>query len=97
VVKDKKTLDRLKQNGQVVFRYCTKTGEPDGYPSNPNGSVDNIAGICDESGRILGLMPHPERHIDFTHHPRWTGQGDRREGDGILIIRNGVGYAKKSL
>ncbi|HTY45955.1 MAG TPA: phosphoribosylformylglycinamidine synthase I [Patescibacteria group bacterium] len=97
VAKDKKTLEKLKQNGQVVLRYCTPKGEPDGYSWNPNGSVDNIAGICDESGRILGLMPHPERHVDITHHPRWTGQKTGKDGDGILIIRNGVEYARRNL
>jgi phosphoribosylformylglycinamidine synthase I len=97
IATDKKVLPRLKKNGQIAFQYCDKLGKLSGYPYNPNGSVDNIAGICDETGRVLGLMPHPERHTDFSQHPRWTGMKNRKEGDGLQIIRNGVGYAKKNL
>lgn len=97
VTKDKRTLEKLRQNEQIVFRYCDEKGDFGGYPLNPNGSVDNIAGICDESGRILGLMPHPERHIEFSQHPRWTKRKSHKEGDGFLIIRNGVEYARKNL
>ncbi len=95
VAKDKTVLDRLKQNGQIVFQYCDCRGQlNNGYPVNPNGSVDNIAGICDESGRILGLMPHPERHIEVFQHPRWQGVGS---GDGLRIFENAVNYVKKIL
>lgn len=97
VVKDKKVLERLKQNTQVVFNYCNERGDPGDYPDNPNGSVDDIAGICDDSGRVFGLMPHPERHVEFSQHPRWTGEKKRKEGDGIFIIKNGVEYARKNL
>lgn len=105
-------LERLRQNGQVVFQYCDEQGNPAGYPYNPNGSQNNIAGICDITGRILGLMPHPERHIEFTQHPRWTSIGDTpaqrnrvragvspidKDGDGFLIFKNGVEYARKFL
>jgi len=92
VVKDKSVLGRLKNNGQIVFQYCDKEGNLKGYPYNPNGSYENIAGICDESGRIFGLMPHPERHIDYLQHPRWLKE---KEADGLKIFRNGVEYAKK--
>ena len=95
ITEDKATLERLKKNRQVVFQYCDEKGNLAGYPSNPNGSIDNIAGICDETGRILGLMPHPERHIAVRQHPRW--QGTRKEGDGIRIFKNGVEYARKYL
>lgn len=62
------------------------------YPWNPNGSMGNIAGVCDETGRILGLMPHPERFIDITHHPRWT-RGERRDPpDGFRLFLNAVAY-----
>jgi phosphoribosylformylglycinamidine synthase subunit PurQ / glutaminase len=74
VVKDETVLKRLKQNGQIVFRYSSAQGELKGY--NPNGSLENIAGICDPTGRILGLMPHPERHIGRFQHPRWFGGRD---------------------
>lgn len=93
VCKDKAVLEDLRKKGQIVFQYCDSRGNLGGYPHNPNGSVDNIAGICDETGRILGLMPHPERHIDIAQHPRWEKTG--QESNGMLIFRNGVNYAQK--
>jgi phosphoribosylformylglycinamidine synthase len=62
------------------------------YPDNPNGSMGNVAGMCDATGRVLGLMPHPERHIDPTHHPRWTRGEARPEGDGLKLFHNAVRY-----
>ncbi len=62
------------------------------YPDNPNGSMANTAGVCDATGRVLGLMPHPERHIDPTHHPRWTRGEGRQPGDGLAVFRNAVEY-----
>jgi phosphoribosylformylglycinamidine synthase len=59
---------------------------------NPNGSQGNVAGLCDYTGRVLGLMPHPERHVLPTHHPRWTREGLREEGDGMALFRNAVAY-----
>jgi phosphoribosylformylglycinamidine synthase I len=97
VVKDKEVLGRLKKNGQIVFQYCDEESRLSDYPYNPNGSAENIAGICDKTGRILGLMPHPERHIESKQHPRWTGLKDRKEGDGLAIFKNGVEYARKNL
>lgn len=60
---DGKTLKALEDNGQILFRYCTATGQTN-PASNPNGSLNNIAGICDRTGKILGMMPHPERASD---------------------------------
>jgi len=97
VVKDNLVLERLKNNSQIVFQYCDKEGNLKGYPYNPNGSEENIAGICDETGRILGMMPHPERHIDFWQHPRWERKDGQKEGDGLQIFKNGVEYAKRYL
>lgn len=94
---DESILQRLRANRQIVFRYCNEKGESQGYPCNPNGSEDNIAGICDETGRILGLMPHPERHVEVSQHPRWAPAPDKKEGDGLQIFRNGVEYVKKYL
>ena len=59
-------------------------------PENPNGSIANIAGLCDTTGRVLGLMPHPERFLFATQHPQWTRLGLRGEGDGIKVFRNAV-------
>jgi len=61
-------------------------------PANPNGSVANIAGLTDSSGRVLGLMPHPERFLFATQHPQWTRNGFRGEGDGMKLFRNAVNY-----
>ena len=98
VPKSKQMLKRLKAQGQVIFRYCDELGNDPLYPQNPNGSVDHIAGIADITGRIFGLMPHPERHFLFTHHPRWTRLKKReRWGDGAKIFQNGVDYVKKKL
>ncbi len=63
-----------------------------GLPDNPNGSQGDIAGLCDETGRVLGLMPHPERFVTWTQHPCWTSQPARPEGDGLAIFRKAVGY-----
>lgn len=72
VAKDQPTLDKLEAENYVAFKYVDESGNEGGYPVNPNGSVNSIAGFTDSTGRILGLMPHPERHIRHTQHPRWT-------------------------
>jgi len=95
IPKNDKILNKLKQNDQIVFRYCDESGkENKDYPGNPNGSIFDIAGICDPTGRIFGLMPHPERHIHKTQHPRWT-RLEKGKADGIEIFRNGVKEAAK--
>jgi phosphoribosylformylglycinamidine synthase len=83
-------LGGLRESGQVVLRYIGANGSKPAYPDNPNGSADDIAGLCDVSGRVLGLMPHPERHILPTHHPQWTRHGLAVEGDGLKLFRNAV-------
>lgn len=97
------TLDKMESAGQIVFRYALPEGAAAeaSYPHNPNGSMRDIAGVCDPSGRVLGIMPHPERFLDFTNHPRWTALKDAlerdgkpvpTEGDGQKIFRNAVEY-----
>ncbi len=90
------TLEELKKNGQVVLKYVDDQGREAGYPWNPNGSTECIAGICDPTGRVLGLMPHPEKHQDPTNHPQWTRRG-LREADGLRVFRNACAYVKKTL
>jgi phosphoribosylformylglycinamidine synthase I len=85
-------LQGLQQAGQVVLRYVGGEGQPASYPANPNGSQEDVAGVCDASGHMLGLMPHPERHVLPTQHPRWTRQGLAAEGDGLRLFRNAVLY-----
>jgi phosphoribosylformylglycinamidine synthase subunit PurQ / glutaminase len=92
VMADATELLKLEQSGQVVFRYADTEGKPTAaYPDNPNGSLGNVAGLCDPTGRILGLMPHPERNVNPLHHPRWTRRKQPGiEGDGLRIFRNAV-------
>jgi phosphoribosylformylglycinamidine synthase I len=85
-------LKGLEQAGQVVLRYINPEGSEVGYPLNPNGSQGEVAGLCDATGRVLGLMPHPERHVLPTQHPRWTREGLAEEGDGLALFRNAVRY-----
>ncbi len=97
IAKNENILQAIKDNGQVVFRYCAKDGRKPDYPDNPNGAEDDIAGITDPTGRVLGLMPHPERHYLFTQHPFWTRlDKEGRYGDGAKIFQNGVNYIKKN-
>ncbi len=91
-------LNTLKLNKQVVFSYCAPDGNNPTYPQNPNGSTENIAGIVDTTGRVLGLMPHPERHLLFEQHPYWTRLKKTSDlGDGAKIFENGVNYVKEHL
>ncbi len=96
-------LQRLEEAGCVAIRYTEETGRPAGgrFPWNPNGSLNDIAGICDASGRLFGLMPHPERFLMFTQHPYWTrlaaeykksGKPVPTEGQGMMIFKNAVTY-----
>jgi len=85
-------LKSLIENNQIVFQYVSPKNEKAEYPFNPNGSVHDIAGICDPTGRVLGLMPHPERHIDPTNNPLWTRKGLSSEGDGLVLFKNAVQY-----
>ncbi len=79
---DAATLDRLERDGQVALRYSGGT--------NPNGSARDIAGVCDPTGRVFGLMPHPERFLRWENHPRWTREERRAEGDGVRFFRCAV-------
>jgi len=97
IPKDRGVLKRMKDKGLIVFEYVDDAGKRAAYPHCPNGSVENIAGICDPTGRIFGLMPHPERHITACQHPTWTRSGKKPAGDGFAIFRNGVSYARRCL
>ena len=90
VVADPEILPKL----NAVLYYTDENRNKAGYPHNPNGSIGNIAGICDSSGRIFAVMPHPERHIRGTQHPHWTRHGAKKYGDGFQIFLNAVKWAK---
>ena len=99
VARDDEELARLDAAGQLVLRYLPLDGsgrddfnQPVPYPDNPNGSMANVAGVCDPTGRVLGLMPHPERHIQRTHHPRWTRSETQSTGDGLQLFTNAVKF-----
>jgi phosphoribosylformylglycinamidine synthase I len=102
-------LRQLKENDQIVFQY-SKTADQlaaGEYPYNPNGSLSDIAGICDPTGRIFGLMPHPEAYNHFTNHPNWPKRlqelqraGQKlvnEEGEGVKIFKNAVEYVRSKL
>jgi phosphoribosylformylglycinamidine synthase I len=97
VVESPDVLDRLRADGQIVYRYTGPEGEPAGYPWNPNGSADDIAAICDPTGRVLGMMPHPERHCLPTHDPRWPRRGLADEGEGLRLFRRAVQFVQRDL
>ncbi len=98
------TLEQLIGNGQVVMQYALSNGEAaqGKWPENPNGSLYDVAGICDPTGRVFGLMPHPEAFNHYTNHPRWTyyKEGSRSDGtvseplkpQGIKIFQNAVKF-----
>lgn len=96
------TLGRLRAQHQVVARYLGADGAPtQAWPDNPNGSPDAIAGICDPSGRLFGLMPHPDAFLYPFHHPDWVRRRTLgtapAQGDGLAIFRNGVDAAAARL
>ena len=79
---DESGLATLNANDQIALRYVDR---------NPNGATDNIAGVCDQSGRILGLMPHPERFLFATNHPQWTKQAETARRNGVAFDEMGLG------
>jgi phosphoribosylformylglycinamidine synthase len=95
VARDADVLTRMDRRGQLVLRYQSLRGQIPAavaYPDNPNGSMADVAGVCDATGRVLGLMPHPERFVDPTQHPRWTRESQRAPGDGLRVFQNAVRY-----
>ena len=103
VLRDEEMLARLRDEGQVALRYVTADGDRADYPANPNGSIDGIAGITNARGNVLGLMPHPERHLRLMHSPSWTRQVDEggwpddeeRAGDGFSFFEGAVRAARE--
>lgn len=96
-------LEKMKTKDQIVFKYVHENGTPanDEYPINPNGAMEDIAGICDPGGRIFGMMPHPERFYSFTNEEGWELKKEKliregkelpREGQGLKLFKNAVEY-----
>ena len=98
VARDDQVRNALRDAGRLCLRYALteSSGVADdvlAFPHNPNGAEANVAGVCDSSGRVFGLMPHPERHIDATQHPYWTRREQQPEsGDGLLMFQNAVSW-----
>jgi phosphoribosylformylglycinamidine synthase subunit PurQ / glutaminase len=93
LMSDSAAVSALECSGQVVLQYGSPDSRPtQDYPANPNGSAHAIAGVCDPTGRIFGLMPHPERFVEPWHHPRWTrrANGSPPRGDGLRIFESAV-------
>ncbi len=99
IMRDKDTLNVLEKGEQVVLRYSDPTGTMYDGHFNPNGSENAVAGICDPTGRILGLMPHPERYVSFLQHPNWRRKSCSQEGipPGLRLFKSGVDFARKHL
>ncbi|MDP2644855.1 MAG: phosphoribosylformylglycinamidine synthase subunit PurQ [Desulfobacterales bacterium] len=103
---DGPTVEKLAQNNQIALQYALPDGRLAGgrFPFNPNGSINDIAGICDPTGRVFGLMPHPEAFNHWTNHPDWTRlretrlrQGGRMGSEltwGIKILKNAVDFIR---
>lgn len=90
ITDDDATLSKLRDGGFIAARYIDDQGRSDTYPANPNGSTDGIAGLCDDTGRVFGLMPHPDRHFDHTQHPLWTRREKTSPPDGLTVFLNAV-------
>ncbi len=113
ITSDEKLIDKMKENDQIALLYVKPDGSPakGEFPWNPNGSIADIAGICDPSGRVFAQMPHPERYLSLVNHPQWTRivrqlllkdeNNDINEidwaGEGILVFKNAVEHARKHL
>ena len=92
-------LQKVKENDQIVFRYTTSDGSEPDYPWNPNGSAEDIAGICNSQGNVLGLMPHPERVFNRYTHPDWTrseNKSSEEHGDGKPLFESALKYVEKN-
>jgi phosphoribosylformylglycinamidine (FGAM) synthase-like amidotransferase family enzyme len=93
------TLARIEDEHLAVLRYsdagyAQATME---FPANPNGSTNAIASLCDPTGRLMGLMPHPEAFVHYTQHPRWTRETLPEEGDGLNLYKNAAEYVRNNL
>ncbi|MDH3364830.1 MAG: phosphoribosylformylglycinamidine synthase subunit PurQ [Thermoplasmata archaeon] len=92
----KYVIKELEDNDQVVFKYVDPDGSIAGYPWCPNGSTENIAGICNREGNVFGMMPHPERVFFRFTHPDWTRSPDG-DGDGRAVFESALDYVSKKM
>ena len=99
IPRDEQALQAISRKGLIALQYSREDygAATMDYPANPNGSVAGIAGLCDETGRIFGLMPHPEAFLHYTNHPRWTREKLPLDGMGLAIFKNAVDFVRNSL
>ena len=96
---DAATIDAIAIGDQIALKYADANGKPTmEYPLNPNGSTIAVAGLCDPTGRLFGLMPHPEAYTHRTHHPRWTREKELpEEGMGLGLYRNAIDFIRSEI
>jgi phosphoribosylformylglycinamidine synthase subunit PurQ / glutaminase len=99
IPRDEEVLAQLARKNLIALQYSDPNYQSPTmeYPLNPNGAVAAIAGISDETGRLFGLMPHPEAYLYFVNHPRWTREKVPEEGMGLAVFRNAIDYIRKNL
>jgi len=99
IPRDEAVQDELKEKELIALQYSDETfgASRMDYPLNPNGAVDAVGGICDETGRLMGMMPHPEAYLHRTNHPRWTREELPEEGMGVAFFKNAVEYIRNHL
>ncbi|HOJ52041.1 MAG TPA: phosphoribosylformylglycinamidine synthase subunit PurQ [Syntrophales bacterium] len=97
--RDEEILRKITERNLIALQYSDASFQQPvmTYPGNPNGSVLAIAGICNETGRIFGLMPHPEAYLHRTNHPRWTREEVPEEGMGLALFRNAISFIRNEL
>jgi phosphoribosylformylglycinamidine synthase I len=93
---DQAVMNRLHRDGLIALRYSDSDyrNATMAYPANPNGSAESVAGVCNDTGRIFGLMPHPEAYLHYTNHPRWTRETLPEEGMGLAVFKNAVDFIR---
>ncbi len=97
LTKEQSEFEALQQNGYIAFKYVDADGNEGPFPVNPNGSMGSAAALTDSTGRVLGMMPHPERFVRATQHPHWTRLENKDSvGDGMTIFNNAVNYIKSN-
>lgn len=98
-VESSEVLEKIERENLAVLKYSDARFEytAEDFPLNPNGSMNGIAGVCDETGRLMGLMPHPEAFVHRINHPRWTREQLPEEGDGLILFKNAAEYVKSYL
>lgn len=95
IARNRTILNQMERKKLCALKYCHENGRVTmDYPQNPNGSQNAVAGICDETGRLFGLMPHPEAYLHRVNHPRWTRESLPEDGGGLLLFRNAVQFIR---